>query len=75
MRRALLITEAGGERSVALARELGRDVLELAQIGAQWTWALAFQVMALTSLAVALIWVTASALGQADTLSMASRYG
>lgn len=75
MRRALLITEAGGERSVALARELGRDVLSLAQIGAQWTWGLAFQVMALTSLAVALIWVTASALGQADTLRVTSRFG
>ncbi|MEL6828669.1 MAG: hypothetical protein AAFO63_00900 [Pseudomonadota bacterium] len=75
MRRALLITEAGGERSVALARELGRDVLSLAQIGAQWTWALALQVMALTSLAVALIWVTASALGQADTLRVRSKFG
>ena len=74
MRRALLVTEAGGERSVALARELGREVLSLAQIGAKWTWALALQVMALTGLAVALIWVTASALGQADTLKIRSRF-
>jgi hypothetical protein len=68
MRRALLVTEAGGERSVALAREIGPKVLDLAQIGAKWTGNLIFQVMALMALVMALIWTTLSALTQAETV-------
>ncbi len=68
MRRALLVTEAGGERSVALARELGPDVLRLAQIGVKWTRLLVLQVMALMALGMALLWTALSALTQAETI-------
>lgn len=68
MRRALLLSEAGGHRSVALAREMGPDVLTLAQIGVKWSRMLVFQVMGLMALGMALIWVTLSALTQTDTI-------
>ncbi len=68
MRRALLVTEAGGERSVALARELGPDVLRLAQIGVKWTRLLVLQVMALMALALALLWTALSAFTQTETI-------
>lgn len=73
MRRALLVTEAGGERSVALARELGPQVLGLAQIGAQWTRILILQVMGLMGLGMALIWTTMSVFTQAETVRVRSR--
>ena len=68
MRRALLLSEAGGHRSVALAREMGPEVLTLAQIGVKWSRMLVFQVMGLMALGMALIWVTLSALTQMDTI-------
>ncbi len=68
MRRALLLSEAGGHRSVALAREMGPEVLSLAQIGVKWSRLLVFQVMGLMALGMALIWVTLSALTQTDTI-------
>jgi len=68
MRRALLLSEAGGHRSVALAREMGPEVLTLAQIGVKWSRMLVFQVMGLMALGMALIWVTLSALTQTDTI-------
>ena len=68
MRRALLLSEAGGHRSVALARELGPDVLGLAQIGVKWNRWMVFQVMGLMALGMALIWTTLSALTQAETI-------
>ncbi len=68
MRRILLVTEAGGDRSVALSRELGPDMLELAQIGVKWTTSLVLQIMALMALGMALIWTTLSAFTQAETV-------
>ncbi|MEO0449820.1 MAG: hypothetical protein AAFZ74_05865 [Pseudomonadota bacterium] len=68
MRRALLLSEAGGHRSVALAREMGPNVLGLAQIGVKWSRGLVFQVMGLMALGMALIWTTLSALTQAETI-------
>lgn len=68
MRRALLLSEAGGHRSVALAREMGPDVLGLAQIGVKWSRGMVFQVMGLMALGMALIWTTLSALTQAETI-------
>jgi len=68
MRRALLLSEAGGHRSVALAREMGPEVLTLAQIGVKWSRLLVFQVMGLMALGMALIWTTLSALTQTDTI-------
>ncbi|MEL6859585.1 MAG: hypothetical protein AAFO74_14450 [Pseudomonadota bacterium] len=68
MRRALLLSESGGDRSVALAREMGPEVLGLAQIGVKWSRLLVFQVMGLMALGMALIWTTLSALTQAETI-------
>ena len=68
MRRALLVTEAGGERSIALAREIGPEVLELAQIGVKWTRGLVLQAMALVALGMALLWTAMSAFTQAETI-------
>lgn len=68
MRRALLLSEAGGHRSVALAREMGPEVLGLAQIGVKWSRMLVFQVMGLMALGMALVWTTLSALTQAETI-------
>jgi hypothetical protein len=68
MRRALLLSESGGHRSVALAREMGPEVLGLAQIGVKWSRGLVFQVMGLMALGMALVWTTLSALTQAETI-------
>lgn len=68
MRRVLLITEASGERAVALSREMGPKMLGLAQIGVKWTRDLILQVMGLMALGMALIWTTLSAFTQAETL-------
>ena len=68
MRRALVVTEVGGERSIALTREIGPDVLELAQIGVKWTRTLVLQSMALVALAMALLWTALSAFTQAETI-------
>ncbi|MEO0608186.1 MAG: hypothetical protein AAFY82_08125 [Pseudomonadota bacterium] len=70
MRRALLLSESGGHRSVALAREMGPEVLGLAQIGVQWTRLLVLQVMGLMALGMALIWTTLSALTQAEAIRL-----
>ncbi|MEM1148929.1 MAG: hypothetical protein AAGH49_14160, partial [Pseudomonadota bacterium] len=68
MRRALLLSESGSHRSVALAREMGPDVLSMAQIGVKWSRNLVFQVMGLMALGMALVWTTLSALTQAETI-------
>ncbi len=70
MRRALLLSEAGGHRSVALAREMGPDVLSLAQIGVKWSQLLVLQVMGLMALGMALVWTTLSALTQAEAIRL-----
>ena len=73
MRRILLVTEASGERAVALSRELGPKTLGLAQIGVKWTRNLILQVMGLMALGMALIWTTLSAFTQAETLRAKKR--
>jgi len=70
MRRALLLSESGGHRSVALAREMGPEVLTLAQIGVKWSRMLVFQVMGLMALGMALVWTTLSALTQAEAIRL-----
>ena len=70
MRRALLLSESGGHRSVALAREMGPEVLSLAQIGVKWSRMLVFQVMGLMALGMALIWTTLSALTQVEAIRL-----
>ncbi|GAB5459216.1 MAG: hypothetical protein Hens3KO_22460 [Henriciella sp.] len=73
MKRALLLSESGGVRSVALARELGPDVLGLAQIGVKWTRGLVLQVMALVALGMALFWTALSAFTLNDTIKPLKR--
>lgn len=73
MRRILLVTKAGGDRAVALAQELGPNVLSLAQIGVKWTTQLILQVMAIAAIGVALILCMLSALTRAETLSRYAR--
>ncbi|MEM8616251.1 MAG: hypothetical protein AAGF20_04885 [Pseudomonadota bacterium] len=68
MRRILLVTEAGGDKAVALAHEIGPRTLSLAQIGVKWTRNLVLQVMALAAIFMALAWVTLSAFTQAETI-------
>ncbi|MEL7232593.1 MAG: hypothetical protein AAGJ85_08805, partial [Pseudomonadota bacterium] len=68
MRRILLVTRAGGDRAVALAQEMGPDVLKLAQIGVKWTSRLILQVMAIAAIGMALLLCMLSALTRADRL-------
>lgn len=68
MRRILLVTEASGERAVALSEEIGPKILGLAQIGVKWTRDLILQVMALMALGMTLIWTTLSAFTHAETV-------
>ncbi|WP_084398417.1 hypothetical protein [Henriciella aquimarina] len=60
-----LISEAGGDRAVALTKQIGPRVLKLAQIGVKWSLNLVLQLMALAAIAMALIWTAVSAVGQA----------
>ncbi|CAI8413071.1 MAG: Uncharacterised protein [Hyphomonas sp. TMED17] len=55
MQRILLLAEAGGERSVALAREIGPDILTLAQPGILYTRGLLIRTAILILIAIALI--------------------
>lgn len=73
MRRILLVTKAGGDRAVALAQEMGPEVLTLAQIGVKWTTQLILQVMAIVGIAIALVLCMLSALARADTLNRKRR--
>ncbi len=68
MRRALLITQAGGDRAIALAHEMGSAVFRLARIGVQWSRSLVMQVLFLMVLGLALVWATLSTLTEAETL-------
>ncbi|MEM1035828.1 MAG: hypothetical protein AAGI14_03610 [Pseudomonadota bacterium] len=72
MRRALLVTRAGGDRAVALSKELGPSILNLAQIGVKWTTRLILQIMALAAIGLAILMCMLSVLTKASTLK---RYG
>jgi hypothetical protein len=69
MRRILLVTRAGGDRAVALTRELGPNTLKLAQIGVKWTTQLVLQIMAIAAIGIALIMTMLSTITRAETLS------
>ena len=73
MRRILLVAKAGGDRAVALTRELGPDTLKLAQIGVKWTTQLVLQIMALAAIGIALIMTMLSTITRAETLSRYAR--
>jgi hypothetical protein len=62
LRRIRLITEAGGDRSVALVKQLGPAAMRIADTGVRWTRDLVLQFMGLTAAALVLFWVTLSTL-------------
>ena len=55
MRRARLITEAGGDRAIALVKLKGADALELARSGVPLTGDLILQIMMLVAISIALV--------------------
>ncbi len=55
MQRALLLAEAGGERSVALAREIGPEILTLAEPGILFTKGLLIRTAIIILIGIALI--------------------
>ena len=65
VRKLQLIAEAGGDRAVALTKQIGPRVLKLAQIGIKWSLNLALQIMGLAAIAMALGWTALSAVSQA----------
>lgn len=57
LRRARLLAEAGGDRSVALVKQDGPGALRIADTGIRWTQQLMLQVMGLTASGLALLYV------------------
>ncbi len=57
LRRARLLAEAGGDRSVALVKQDGPNALRIADTGIKWTRQLMLQVMGLTASGLALLYV------------------
>ena len=57
LRRARLLAEAGGDRSVALVKQDGPGALRIADTGIKWTQQLMLQVMGLTASGLALLYV------------------
>ncbi|MEM7493215.1 MAG: hypothetical protein AAF296_07510 [Pseudomonadota bacterium] len=68
MRRILLVTRAGGDRAVALAQEIGPDILKLAQIGVKWTTQLVLQAMGIVAIGLALLLCAFSTLTKSPPL-------
>lgn len=65
VRKLQLVAEAGGDRAVALTKQIGPRVIGLAQIGIKWSLELVLQLMALAGISVALVWTALSAVGNA----------
>ncbi len=65
MRRARYVAEAGGFRSVALAKQIGGEVLEHAHTGIHLSRETILQVMAAVAAAMALFWLTMAAIQRA----------
>ena len=57
LRRARLLAEAGGDRSVALVKQDGPGALRIADTGIKWTRQLMLQVLGLTASGLALLFV------------------
>ena len=55
-----LIAEAGGDRSVALVKQMGPHALRIADTGVRWTRELVLQFMGLTAAGLIMFWVTLS---------------
>ncbi|MEH6486914.1 hypothetical protein [Hyphomonas oceanitis] len=62
LRRVRLIAEAGGDRSVALVKQMGPSAMRIADTGVRWTRELVLQFMGLTAAGLVLFWVTLSTL-------------
>ena len=62
MRRARLIVEAGGDRAVALEKQIGEDVLETARTGVKLGRSDVLEMMGLAAAAMAVFWMTLAAL-------------
>ncbi|WP_430402184.1 hypothetical protein [Hyphomonas sp.] len=60
LRRVRLIAEAGGDRSVALVKQMGPHALRIADTGVRWTRELVLQFMGLTAAGLVMFWVTLS---------------
>lgn len=65
VRKLQLVAEAGGDRAVALTKQIGPRVIRLAQIGVKWSLNLTLQLMALAAIGMALIWTAISAVTDA----------
>ncbi|WP_373006875.1 hypothetical protein [Hyphomonas sp.] len=62
LRRVRLIAEAGGDRSVALFKQMGPGAMRVADTGVRWTRELVLQFMGLTAAGLVMFWVTWSTL-------------
>ncbi len=62
LRRARLISEAGGDRAVALVKQTGRDALKLADSGVKLTLSVVLQLMGLTAASLAMLFLMLSTL-------------
>tara|TARA_R110000787_G_scaffold66693_1_gene149658 strand:+ start:11393 stop:12631 length:1239 start_codon:yes stop_codon:yes gene_type:complete len=62
LRRVRLIAEAGGDRSVALVKQMGPSAMRIADTGVRWTRELVLQFMGLTAAGLVMFWVTLSTL-------------
>lgn len=65
VRKLQLIAEAGGDRAVALTKQIGPRVISLAQIGIKWSLELTLQLMVIAGLGLALGWTALSAVSNA----------
>ena len=64
VRKLELVAEAGNDRAVALAKQIGPRLIGLAQIGVKWSTGLVLQMLALGAILIALCWTTISALAR-----------
>ncbi|MFN7056951.1 hypothetical protein [Hyphomonas sp.] len=60
LRRARLLTEAGGERLIVLVRERGRDALRAADASISWNRNMVLEIMTLTAAGMLLFWLMLS---------------
>lgn len=62
LRRARLLTEAGGDRAAALVKLRGDDALGTANTGIELSWSTSLQVMGFAASTMVLLWLALSAL-------------
>ncbi|NBC20314.1 MAG: hypothetical protein GVY06_04610 [Alphaproteobacteria bacterium] len=62
MRRARLIADAGGDRAVALEKQIGSDVLDVARTGVKLSRSDVLEIMGLAAAAMAVFWMALATL-------------